>query len=155
MNIGSSCPLYLSSPPSSVAAVIQCSSQETPSGSTPRWFYSGFLLLSVLCPPLTARRSKGRLLLMVCSLRVLLVGLDAHILSYPDPTLECTSYNYEPVTQAMSSFPPIWSSASILSDDSAALAMWNSISGSIPTDISVKVRFYASFLSCAENFLIR
>lgn len=67
--------------------------------------------------------------------------------THSDPTEECTPYEYAPVTDALNSFPPVWKGASILSSDSAALAMWNSISDSIPTDIAVKVSFYASFIS--------
>ncbi|KAF8825933.1 hypothetical protein HHX47_DHR6000700 [Lentinula edodes] len=39
----------------------------------------------------------------------------------------------------MNSFPEVWEAAKILSDDSAALAKWNSISANIPTNIPQKV----------------
>lgn len=39
----------------------------------------------------------------------------------------------------LSAFPSIWEAASILSDDSAAQAKWDSISANIPSNISVKV----------------
>ncbi|KAJ3720875.1 hypothetical protein C8R42DRAFT_721621 [Lentinula raphanica] len=57
-----------------------------------------------------------------------------------DPTQECTPYNYAPVTNQLPSFPQVWESASILPDDSAALAMWNSISANIPTNIAKKTQ---------------
>ncbi|KAF5391326.1 hypothetical protein D9757_002063 [Collybiopsis confluens] len=56
-----------------------------------------------------------------------------------DPKLECTPYIYPAVANQMSAFPPIGSRASILPNDSTALDKWNSISGSIPTGIGIKV----------------
>ncbi|KAH7873018.1 uncharacterized protein C8R40DRAFT_1051222 [Lentinula edodes] len=56
-----------------------------------------------------------------------------------DPDQECAPYTYPPVADQMGSFPPLWGPASILPDDSAALAMWNSISSNIPTSIDTKV----------------
>ncbi|KAJ3899750.1 carbohydrate esterase family 4 protein [Lentinula edodes] len=56
-----------------------------------------------------------------------------------DPDQECTPYDYAPVTNQMNSFPEVWEAAKILSDDSAALAKWNSISANIPTNIPQKV----------------
>ncbi|KAK0190104.1 carbohydrate esterase family 4 protein [Armillaria mellea] len=49
---------------------------------------------------------------------------------------ECTPYYYQPVASQISSFPPIWQPATILSGDTTAQAKWQSISGSIPTNIS-------------------
>ncbi|KAJ4467002.1 carbohydrate esterase family 4 protein [Lentinula aciculospora] len=56
-----------------------------------------------------------------------------------DPNEECSPYSYPLVGNHLNSFPPIWEAASILSNDSAAQTKWNSISASIPTNISVKV----------------
>jgi len=44
------------------------------------------------------------------------------------------------VDNHISSFPPIWEAASILPNDTVAQAKWNSISGSVPTNISVKTQ---------------
>ncbi|KAL4070066.1 carbohydrate esterase family 4 protein [Scleroderma yunnanense] len=49
-----------------------------------------------------------------------------------DPNLECTPYNYPPVTQAQAQFPPLWTVASILPNDAAAQAKYQSIQGQIP-----------------------
>ncbi|KAK0491978.1 carbohydrate esterase family 4 protein [Armillaria luteobubalina] len=49
---------------------------------------------------------------------------------------ECTAYSYPPVASQIKSFPPIWQPATILSDDTVAQAKWQSISGSVPTNIS-------------------
>ncbi|KAJ3848360.1 carbohydrate esterase family 4 protein [Lentinula lateritia] len=57
-----------------------------------------------------------------------------------DPDQECTPYDYAPVTNQMNSFPEVWEAAKILSDDSAALAKWNSISANIPTNIPQKTQ---------------
>ncbi|KAJ3807322.1 carbohydrate esterase family 4 protein [Lentinula aff. lateritia] len=56
-----------------------------------------------------------------------------------DPNEECSPYSYPPVVNQLSAFPSIWEAASILSDDSAAQAKWDSISANIPSNISVKV----------------
>ncbi|KIK60426.1 carbohydrate esterase family 4 protein [Collybiopsis luxurians FD-317 M1] len=60
--------------------------------------------------------------------------------SITDPDQECAPYSYAPIAQQMSNFPETWQAASILSDDSVALAKWNSISASIPTDIAKKTQ---------------
>lgn len=49
-----------------------------------------------------------------------------------DPAAECTVYGYQPVTNALASFPPIWKNASILPTDTTAAAKWASIQGSVP-----------------------
>ncbi|KAJ3995438.1 hypothetical protein F5050DRAFT_1808656 [Lentinula boryana] len=59
--------------------------------------------------------------------------------AHSDPDQECTPCNYAPVTNQLKSFPPVWEPASILPEDSAALAAWNSISATIPTSIAKKV----------------
>ncbi|KAJ3995355.1 carbohydrate esterase family 4 protein [Lentinula boryana] len=60
--------------------------------------------------------------------------------SIVDPDQECTPYNYAPVTNQLNSFPQVWGPASILPEDSAALATWNSISATIPTSIAKKTQ---------------
>lgn len=49
-----------------------------------------------------------------------------------DPNLECTPYNYGPINQAQSQFPPPFTVASILPNDAAARDKFNSIQGQIP-----------------------
>ncbi|KAJ3797778.1 carbohydrate esterase family 4 protein [Lentinula aff. detonsa] len=58
-----------------------------------------------------------------------------------DADQECTPYSYSPVDDQIGSFPTVWGAASILPDDADALAMWNSISSSIPTNIDTKAVF--------------
>ncbi|KAF5346815.1 hypothetical protein D9757_013492 [Collybiopsis confluens] len=57
-----------------------------------------------------------------------------------DPTAECQPYDYPPVSSQTKAFPGNWVKATILAGDTAAQAKWNSISGSIPTNISVKTQ---------------
>ncbi|KAJ3980514.1 carbohydrate esterase family 4 protein [Lentinula detonsa] len=61
-----------------------------------------------------------------------------------DPNEECSPYSYPPVDNQLSSFPAIWEAASILPNDSTAQGKWNSISASIPSNISVKTQPPAS-----------
>ncbi|KAF9220646.1 carbohydrate esterase family 4 protein [Gyrodon lividus] len=49
-----------------------------------------------------------------------------------DPTEECTPYYYAPVGQAVNQFPPLWTPATILSDDTNAQAKYQSIQSQIP-----------------------
>ncbi|KAI0067440.1 glycoside hydrolase/deacetylase [Artomyces pyxidatus] len=51
---------------------------------------------------------------------------------------ECTPYYYAPVSTQIHNFPPIWTPATILANDTAAQAKWNSIAASIPTNILPK-----------------
>ncbi|KAJ3860904.1 carbohydrate esterase family 4 protein [Lentinula novae-zelandiae] len=84
---------------------------------------------------------------LICLQLLLLAGNAAAIdrtseqgeAAITDPDQECTPYDYAPVTNQMNSFPEVWEAAKILSDDSAALAKWNSISANIPTNIPQKV----------------
>ena len=55
-----------------------------------------------------------------------------------DPDAICTPYTYPPVAGALSSFPQVWQPATILPNDSNALAKWESIRTKVP-DISPKV----------------
>ncbi|KAI0056293.1 chitin deacetylase [Artomyces pyxidatus] len=55
-----------------------------------------------------------------------------------DPNQECTPYTYPPTASQLGNFPPIFTVASVLANDSEAIAMWNSISGKIPTNIEPK-----------------
>ena len=50
----------------------------------------------------------------------------------------CEPYYYAPSGSKLSSFPMIWQQATILPKDTVAQAKWKSISGSIPTNISIK-----------------
>ncbi|KAJ6504212.1 carbohydrate esterase family 4 protein [Mycena vitilis] len=70
---------------------------------------------------------------------VLLLGVraadqtEADRAAIHDPTAECASYDYPPVTKALSSFPPIGTLvAGILAGDSAGQAKFNAMKGNIP-----------------------
>ncbi|KAI6002283.1 carbohydrate esterase family 4 protein [Pisolithus orientalis] len=49
-----------------------------------------------------------------------------------DPNVECTPYTYPPVAQAQNQFPPTWTVATILPNDSAAQNRYNSIQSQVP-----------------------
>ena len=50
-----------------------------------------------------------------------------------DPNAECTTYSYPPVAQNIANFPTIWQPAlTLVSSDSAGLALWNQISPGVP-----------------------
>ncbi|KAI6014542.1 carbohydrate esterase family 4 protein [Pisolithus microcarpus 441] len=49
-----------------------------------------------------------------------------------DPNVECTAYYYAPVGAARYNYPPVWTIATILSNDTAAQAKYNNISSGIP-----------------------
>ncbi|KAJ3917948.1 putative chitin deacetylase, partial [Lentinula edodes] len=71
--------------------------------------------------------------------------IDIYCLFYhADPNEECSPYSYPPVVNQLSAFPSIWEAASILSDDSAAQAKWDSISANIPSNISPPASNYSS-----------
>ncbi|TFY66422.1 hypothetical protein EVG20_g4673 [Dentipellis fragilis] len=55
-----------------------------------------------------------------------------------DANAECTPYFYAPSGNAIHNFPPIWTPATILSNDTEAQQKWQNISGSIPTNIQPK-----------------
>ncbi|KAG6373696.1 carbohydrate esterase family 4 protein [Boletus reticuloceps] len=52
----------------------------------------------------------------------------------PDPSVECSLYYYAPVGQAVSAgkFPPVWTPATIIPNDTIALAKYQSIQSQIP-----------------------
>jgi peptidoglycan/xylan/chitin deacetylase (PgdA/CDA1 family) len=54
-----------------------------------------------------------------------------------DPNAECAAYSYAPVISQLANFPTT-RPAIILPSDTVALAKWNSIQASIPTNIPVK-----------------
>ncbi|KAK0459197.1 uncharacterized protein EV420DRAFT_1538860 [Desarmillaria tabescens] len=58
--------------------------------------------------------------------------------SISDPSAECVAYYYAPSATQIHSFPTVWQPASILANDTAAQAKWQSIMGSIPTTILPK-----------------
>ncbi|KAI6014584.1 carbohydrate esterase family 4 protein [Pisolithus microcarpus 441] len=49
-----------------------------------------------------------------------------------DPSVECTPYQYPPVTNARNNFPPSWTVATVISGDSEAQAKYQDIESSIP-----------------------
>lgn len=55
--------------------------------------------------------------------------------SITDPTTECTAFFYAPVSNALSQFPTVWQSATIVSGDSDANALWAQIEPTVPTGI--------------------
>ena len=55
-----------------------------------------------------------------------------------DPAKECTPYYYAPSGQFINNFPPVWTPAKLLANDSEGLAKWASIKSSIPTNIQPK-----------------
>ncbi|KAJ7189935.1 hypothetical protein B0H12DRAFT_1246494 [Mycena haematopus] len=58
---------------------------------------------------------------------------EAEEAAITNPSVQCESYDYPPVTNAMSSFPGIWDYAStILPNDAAGLAKFASMNSSIP-----------------------
>ncbi|KAH9475005.1 Chitin deacetylase [Psilocybe cubensis] len=52
--------------------------------------------------------------------------------SIKDPNKECEPYLYQPIADALASFPPIWGPATILPEDGNALAKWASIKANVP-----------------------
>lgn len=83
----------------------------------------GILLGTCLCS--TTVRAQGR-------------TDEASEASITDPVQECTAYDYAPVSAQAASFPQIWVPATLLPNDATALAKWNSIMPTIPTDVQVK-----------------
>ncbi|CAO1631478.1 unnamed protein product [Parajaminaea phylloscopi] len=55
-----------------------------------------------------------------------------------DPTQECTYYYLPEVNALLPNYPTIWQTANILSNDSTAQNLFNTIKGSIPSDVKVK-----------------
>ncbi|TFY73368.1 hypothetical protein EWM64_g10644 [Hericium alpestre] len=55
-----------------------------------------------------------------------------------DGNQECTPYFYAPSGNAIHNFPPIWTPATILSNDTEAMQKWQNISSSVPTNIQPK-----------------
>ncbi|KAJ3512592.1 hypothetical protein NLJ89_g3430 [Agrocybe chaxingu] len=54
-----------------------------------------------------------------------------------DPDQECEAYRYQPVADALASFPSIWQQASLLPGDDNAAAKWAAIQPNVP-DIAPK-----------------
>ncbi|THV08240.1 putative chitin deacetylase [Dendrothele bispora CBS 962.96] len=69
-----------------------------------------------------------------------------------DPTEECEPYSYQPVVEAKSQFPTIWQPATIVEGDTEALELWNGISPSIPTNISVKGSITGDFSNTTSSY---
>lgn len=63
---------------------------------------------------------------------------EASEASITDPNAECTPYTDPVINSQLSLFPTIWQAATILPNDAAALAKWNSISSMIPADVVIK-----------------
>jgi hypothetical protein len=69
-----------------------------------------------------------------------------------DPNTECTAYDLPLVTDNAANFPAIWQSATILPNDAAALALWNTIAPTIPPNISVKGTLAGDFTNTTATY---
>jgi len=72
--------------------------------------------------------------------------------SITDPNQECTPYYYAPTASQLGNFPPIWTPATLLANDTAGLAKWNSIKPSIPTNIPVKGTVTGNFSTFTPTY---
>jgi hypothetical protein len=66
--------------------------------------------------------------------------------------MECAPYDDPLVDAHLSEFPGIWDPATILVNDSVALAKWKSISSSIPTDVQVKGTITGDFSNTTDTY---
>jgi len=67
--------------------------------------------------------------------------------------LECTPYGYSPVSSQAANFPPNWvQPAVLLASDTAGQAKWNSIKGSIPTNIPTKGTVKGDFTNFTPTY---
>ncbi|KAF8995539.1 carbohydrate esterase family 4 protein [Cyathus striatus] len=64
----------------------------------------------------------------------------------------CSTDDYQPVTSALNSFPPLWSPATILPNDTAARSRWDSISNNIPTNIPLKGTANGDYENDAQSY---
>jgi hypothetical protein len=71
---------------------------------------------------------------------------------FPDPNQECTAYSYAPVKAQLGAFPTIWQPATILPNDTEALAKWQSIQAMVPTNISVKGTMAGNFSNFTPTY---
>ncbi|KAL0577614.1 hypothetical protein V5O48_004375 [Marasmius crinis-equi] len=69
-----------------------------------------------------------------------------------DPQQECKYYYYDKATKALPSFPPIWKTATLLANDTAGQAKWNSIKASVPADVPVKTLVNGDFSPALRNY---
>ncbi|KAL0065477.1 hypothetical protein AAF712_007541 [Marasmius tenuissimus] len=69
-----------------------------------------------------------------------------------DPQQECKYYYNEKATKARVNFPPVWQPAKLLANDTAGQAKWNSIKGSVPTDVSVKALVNGDFSPTLRSY---
>ena len=74
------------------------------------------------------------------------------IVHYVDPNQECTVYYYAPTASQLGNFPPIWTPATLLANDTAGQAKWNSIKSSIPTNIPVKGTLAGDFSNFTPTY---
>jgi len=72
--------------------------------------------------------------------------------SITNPNQECTVYYYAPTASQLGNFPPIWTPATLLANDTAGQAKWNSIKGSIPTNIPVKGTLAGDFSNFTPTY---
>ncbi|KZP15538.1 carbohydrate esterase family 4 protein [Athelia psychrophila] len=70
-----------------------------------------------------------------------------------DPAAECAYYTYAPVANEAANFPPNWvQPATIVATDAAANAKWNSIKGSVPTNIPTKGTIAGDFSNFTPTY---
>jgi hypothetical protein len=70
----------------------------------------------------------------------------------PDPNQECTPYYYAPSASQLNTFPQIWTPATLLANDTAGQAKWQSIQSSIPTNIAVKGSITGNFSNFTPTY---
>jgi len=105
-----------------------------------RWARSFLVSLSILLLLLSVCHAQNR-------------STEAGEAAIKDPNLECQPYSYPPVSNSLASFPPIWQPATILPNDAAAMNLWNSIAGSVPSStIPVKGTLNGDFGSSMSNY---
>ena len=78
--------------------------------------------------------------------------ITTEIVHYVDPVQECTPYYYAPTASQLGNFPPIWTPATLLPNDTAGQAKWNSIKASIPTNIPVKGTITGNFSAFTPTY---
>jgi len=87
---------------------------------------------------LTSTPVAAVVVLLASSVRALDRTTEAGEAAITNPNTECSDYTYTPVDSQAAKFPNNWETATIVSSDAAGLAKWNSIKGSIPTNITAR-----------------
>jgi len=77
---------------------------------------------------------------------------EAYEASITDPNVECQPYTDPLVTSILPNFPAIWVPATLLPNDMAGQAKWNSIMSTIPTNIQVKGSITGDFSNTTPTY---